>query len=197
MRLPPIAPSDLSPERKSLYDNMLAVIGSNLDDDRALIVQDDQGALLGPWNAWIHEPGVGSAIWTLSKAVMTKTTLPENLRQIAILTVGAHFKAMYEIYAHATLSVPLMGEDKVICIIRGSNLDVLTATERLVLDVSSSLVKGGPLSEALYAEAVQTLGSYGTWELIHLVAFYAFVSVSLNGFDVSAPSSSVVAAALK
>lgn len=197
MRLPPIPPNELSPKARPLYDDILAAIGSKLDNSGALTVQDSRGALLGPWNSWIHEPEVGSAVWTLSRAMMTKTTLPQNLRQIAILTVGSHFKAAYELYAHVTLSVPLMGEEKAKAIIHGTNLSELTATEQLVLHVSKALMAGGPLSDALYADAVKVLGQHGTWELIHLVAYYSFISVSLNGLDVPAPTSSLVTEVLK
>jgi 4-carboxymuconolactone decarboxylase len=29
----------------------------------------DNGALLGPWNPWLHEPKFGKLIWELTKAL--------------------------------------------------------------------------------------------------------------------------------
>ena len=60
MRLPLIAPADLTPEQKALYDDMRKGIASNFNAFKA--VRDD-GALMGPWNPWLHEPGIGKAIW--------------------------------------------------------------------------------------------------------------------------------------
>jgi aromatic ring hydroxylase len=40
------------------------------------------------------------AIWDLTLAMTANASLPDNVRQIAILVVGARFDAAYEIYAH-------------------------------------------------------------------------------------------------
>ena len=48
MRLPLIAPADLTPEQKSLYDDMRKGIASNFN---AFKVQRDDGALMGPWKS--------------------------------------------------------------------------------------------------------------------------------------------------
>ena len=58
MRLPLIAPADLTPEQKALYDDMRKGVASNFNAFKA--VRND-GALMGPWNPWLHEPGIGKA----------------------------------------------------------------------------------------------------------------------------------------
>src|SRR5450631_2573352 len=97
MRLPLIAPADLSAEQKPLYDDMRKGIASNFN---AFVVEREDGALMGPWNPWLHEPAIGKAIWELTLAMTRGAVLPDNVRQIAILVVGARFDAAYEIYAH-------------------------------------------------------------------------------------------------
>src|SRR5476649_2205372 len=101
MRLPLIAPQDLTPEQKALYDNMRKGISSNFND---FIAVREDGALMGPWNQWLHEPGIGKAIWDLTLAMTANATLSDNVRQIAILVVGARFDAAYEIYAHISVA---------------------------------------------------------------------------------------------
>ena len=86
MRLPLIAPKDLTAEQKPLYDDMRKGIASNFN---AFKVEREDGALMGPWNPWLHEPGIGKAIWDLTLAMTANATLPDNARQIAILVVGA------------------------------------------------------------------------------------------------------------
>ena len=90
MRLALIAPADLTPEQKSLYDDMQKGISSNFN---AFIAQRDDGALMGPWNPWLHEPAIGKAIWNLTLAMTANSKLPENVRQVVILAVGARFDA--------------------------------------------------------------------------------------------------------
>ena len=101
MRLPLIAPADLTPEQKALYDDMRKGIASNFNAFKA--VRDD-GALMGPWNPWLHEPGIGKAIWDLTLAMTANATLADDVRQIVILVVGARFDAAYEIYAHIAVA---------------------------------------------------------------------------------------------
>src|SRR5258707_9578786 len=96
MLLPLIAPADLTSEQRPLYDAMRKGIASNFN---AFKVEREDGALMGPWNPWLHEPAIGKAIWDLTLAMTANATL-DNVRQIAILAVGARFDAAYEIYAH-------------------------------------------------------------------------------------------------
>src|SRR5712672_589159 len=101
MRLPLIPPADLTPEQKPLYDAMRKGIASNFN---AFKVEREDGALMGPWNPWLHEPAIGKAIWDLTMAMTANASLPDNVRQIAILVVGARFGAAYEIYAHIAVA---------------------------------------------------------------------------------------------
>ena len=101
MRLPLIPPAELTPQQKSLYDEMRKGIASNFN---AFKVEREDGALMGPWNPWLHEPQIGGAIWDLTLAMTANAVLKDNVRQIAILAVGAHFKAAYELYAHIAVA---------------------------------------------------------------------------------------------
>src|ERR1700761_144941 len=101
MRLPLIPPQQLSPQQRALYDDMQKGMKSNFNAFRNLA---DDGSLIGPWNAWLHEPVIGGAIWNLTKAMTMEASLPDSVRQVAILVVGAHFHAAYELYAHVAVA---------------------------------------------------------------------------------------------
>jgi 4-carboxymuconolactone decarboxylase len=59
MRLPIIPPAELSAEQKPLYDDMRQGITANF---QGFVNIRDDGALLGPWNPWIHEPKFGKPV---------------------------------------------------------------------------------------------------------------------------------------
>src|ERR1700761_9380670 len=101
MRLDPIAPEALTAEQKALYDEMRKGIASSFNAFKA---EREDGALMGPWNPWLHEPQIGKAIWDLTLAMTANASLKDNVRQIVILVVGARFDAAYEIYAHITVA---------------------------------------------------------------------------------------------
>src|ERR1700712_6093815 len=101
MRLPLIPPDELTAEQRPLYEAMRKGIASNFN---AFKVEREDGALMGPWNPWLHEPAIGKAIWNLTLAMTANAVLPDPVRQIAILVVGARFDAAYELYAHIAVA---------------------------------------------------------------------------------------------
>ncbi len=185
MRLSLIPPDQLTPEQKPLYDDMKAGIESNFN---AFRTSSDEGALIGPWNAWLHEPEIGGAIWSLTKAMTAQASLPDPVRQIAILVVGAHFNAGYELYAHiAVAEREGMGEARLSTLVAGGRPADLSDQEGCAYDVAYALCGGGVLPEPCYRRAVALFGQHGANELIYLVGLYCLVSTTLNGFDVPVP----------
>ena len=185
MRLPLIAPQDLTPEQASLYDNMRKGITSNFND---FIAVREDGALMGPWNPWLHEPGIGKAIWDLTLAMTANATLADNVRQIAILVVGARYDAAYELYAHVAVAEKEgMSAERLAALVADLKPTDLSKEENVAFDFSYALSRGGVLPEPLYRLAIATFGQHGTNELIYLVGLYALVSTTLNGFNVPVP----------
>lgn len=186
MRLPLIAPDDrMTLEQHTLAADMKNGIRQNFKGFTAI---KNDGALLGPWNPWLHYPRYGRPVWELVKALSAAPVLPRPIREVAILVTGARFKAGYEIYAHVLLAeMRGLSDDKIATIIAGQRPPNLTADEALAYDLSSSLVGGGVLPELCYKRAVTAFGELGAAELIYLVGLYCMVSVTLSGFDVPVP----------
>jgi 4-carboxymuconolactone decarboxylase len=158
------------------------------DDFNAFKVEREDGALMGPWNPWLHEPGIGRAIWDLTLAMTANASLPDNVRQIAILVVGARFDAAYEIYAHvAVAEKEAMKAERLATLVANLKPDDLDPKESIAFDFAYALVRGGTLPEPLYRLAIKTFGQHGTNELIYLVGPYCLVSTTLNGFNVPVP----------
>jgi alkylhydroperoxidase family enzyme len=185
MRLPLIPPAELSAEQKNLYDSMRKGIASNFN---AFKVEREDGALMGPWNPWLHEPGIGKAIWDLTLAMTANAVLPDNVRQIAILVVGARYDAAYELYAHVAVAEKEgMSAERLSALVADLKPADLSKEENVAFDFSYALSRGGTLPEPLYRQAIATFGQHGTNELIYLVGLYALVSTTLNGFNVPVP----------
>jgi 4-carboxymuconolactone decarboxylase len=190
MRLPLIAPADLTDTQKPLYADMKKGIASNFNAFITVAPEGtpEAGALMGPWNPWLHEPRIGGAIWNLTKAMSMEATLPDAVRQIAILVTGAHFDAAYELYAHiAVAEQEGMSATRLATLVSGSRPSDLNAEEGVGYDVAYALVNGGVLPEPVYRLAVDTFGQHGANELIYLVGLYGLVSMTLNGFNVPVP----------
>jgi 4-carboxymuconolactone decarboxylase len=187
MRLPTIPPARLSAEQRALYDDMRAGIAKSF---QGFVSVGDDGALLGPWNPWLHEPHFGKPVWELTKAVADHPLLPAPVREVAILVTGAHFRSAYELYAHVVVAENRgLPDDKLACIVAGQRPADLTRQEAVAFDVASALVNGGVLPELTWRAAVKEFGPHGAAELTYLVGLYCMVSVTLNAFDVPVPES--------
>ena len=185
MRLPFIQPGALTPAQKPLYENMSANIRKYFNGFKAIA---DNGALMGPWNPWLHEPKFGKPIWELTLALSTSPSLPRTVREVAILVTGAKFHSAYELYAHVLAAEQKgLSDDKLSTIVAGQRPPDLTKEEAVAFDVASALVQQGVLPELTYRQAVAAFGTHGAAELIYLVGLYCLVSVTLNGFDVPVP----------
>jgi len=185
MRLPLIPSADLSAEQKPLYDDMRQGIAANF---HGFVNIRDDGALLGPWNPWIHEPRFGRPVWELTMAMASQPSLPATVREVAILVTGAHFRSAYELYAHVIVAEHRgLSDEKLATIVAGQRPTDLTRPEAVAYDVASALVNGGVLPELTWRAAVEQFGQHGAAELSYLIGLYCLVSVTLNTFDVPVP----------
>ncbi len=182
MRLPLIPPDRLSAQQRPLYDAFRKQIEGGFTGFKT--VRED-GALLGPWSVWIHEPQVGEGTRVLLESISGLKRLSDPVKQIAILAVGSRFKAAYELYAHAAVG----GRDglsaaKMAAVSVGQRPADLTAEEQVAFDVALGLLDGGVLPGPTYDAAREALGQPALNELIQLVGLYATVSITLNAYDV-------------
>ncbi len=182
MRLPTLPPDQLTAEQRALYDRNRAQIAQGFT---AFTTTRDDGALLGPWGVFLHEPAVGQAHYDQIAAITAMKRLSPAAKQVAILVVGARFKAAYELYAHAaTASAEGMDPTKIATLAAGGRPLNLTPDEACAFDVASSLLDGGVLPGAVYRAARERLGQGALSELVLWVGTYAQVSITLNAFDV-------------
>jgi 4-carboxymuconolactone decarboxylase len=103
------------------------------------------GTILGPWSAWLHDPKLSTAIWSVTKGMMRFRHLLEVSWQIVILVVGTRFRAAYEIYVRAAVARGVgVTEDQIATITAGS--DQRTSPKAQVAnDVAAGLLNGGSL----------------------------------------------------
>lgn len=185
MRLNPIPPVEFSPEQRALFEQIQDITQGR---DRGFTMAREDGAMLGPYNAMLHFPMYGSAVWAVNTALSKHTTLPKAVHEIAILVTGSRFSARYEIYAHEfTAAKAGLSLSQVSALAAGSRPANLSEEEGIAFDVAMALSRGAQLPESTYQAASTAFGKDGIAELVYLVGFYSMISVLLNGFDVPVP----------
>jgi 4-carboxymuconolactone decarboxylase len=174
-------------QRSSLDDTGTALWDS-ITSTRGAAVQNDEGGLIGPFNAWVSAPDVGTRLADLGATLRFGTSIDRRLLELAIITIGARWKAEFEWWAHSRMARDNgVAPEIVDAIARGDEPQFTADDERAVHAVAKELGATGTLDAATYAAAHGHLGDQGMIELVSLCGYYTLVSFTLNAFDVALP----------
>jgi alkylhydroperoxidase family enzyme len=183
-RLPALRPDDLTDEQRDVYD---AIVGGPRPGHVFSFV-DDEGRLLGPFNAMLYSPAVGDALQGLGAALRFRTSFTKREREIATLVVAAHLRADYEWYAHERVGRRAGLTDAELAALRAAVEPVLPdARERIVYEAARALAVDGDLTGPVFTEATATLGRPAVVELVTLVGYYSALALQMRVFRVGVP----------
>jgi 4-carboxymuconolactone decarboxylase len=179
-RLPYLQRDDLDDAGKAVWDG--------LESSRGRSLVNEEGGLVGPFNAWVHAPVVGRRLSGLGATLRFETSIERRLLELAIIVVAAHWKAEFEWWAHARMALEHgVGAEIVDAIGRGDTPTFEAGDEALIYNLARQLVIGGGVDDVTYTGAVELLGHRGVVELVSLCGYYTLVSFTLNAFAVPLP----------
>ncbi|MGC1567797.1 MAG: hypothetical protein WA794_17460 [Trebonia sp.] len=162
-RIPYLRREELGPEGQQLWDGIV--------NGRGDLVVTADGGLAGPFNAFVTAPGAG-----------------RRLSEVAIITIGARWRAEFEWWAHAPMAREHGVAGAVVDAIgRGEDPPFEADDERAVYTVARQLGDAGRLDQETYDAAHRLLGDAGMVELVSLCGYYTLVSFLLNAFTVPLP----------
>ncbi len=146
------------------------------------------GALIGPFNALFLSPEVGDAIQQLGASIRYAISLPADLLEVAICTIGRHWRANFEFWAHARLAVNAgVSADAIEAIRDGRQPDFGDERQQTVYRFGRELIERQRVSDATYEALKGMIGERGVFEVASVMGYYALVSIGLNTFDVAMP----------
>ena len=179
-RLPYLRRDDLDDAGRAVWDG--------LESSRGRTVVNQDGGLVGPFNAWVHAPVVGRRLSGLGATLRFETSIQRRLKELAIIVVAAHWKAEFEWWAHARMARENGVADEIVDAIgRGEKPAFAADDEALVYDFAHQLMVSGRVDDPTYASSVELLGNQGVVELVSLCGYYTLVSFTLNAFTVPPP----------
>ena len=187
-RIPKLEPASLDGEQRALYDAIAG--GRRAQGPQLFRLTDAEGRLEGPFNAFLLQPRLGSALQALGSSVRYETGLDDRCREIAILVVAAHWQSDFEWYAHEAVGRSAGLGDAELTAIRDGRHDALGGREACVARTVAVLAARGDLGDAEYRDAAEQIGTAGLFELLTLVGYYATLALQLRVFRVPAPDAS-------
>ena len=170
-RLPRFEPPALDAEQRALYDAIAG--GRRAQGPQLFRLADADGRLEGPFNAFLLQPRLGSALQALGASVRYDTGLDD--------------RSDFEWYAHEAVGRAAGLGDAELAALREDRHAELAGRESVVARTAAALVTRGDLDDAEYGEAVGHIGPAGLFELLTLVGYYATLALQLRVFRVPAP----------
>ncbi len=176
MRLRKLALEDLSDAQRELFDR--------LSEGRTV----EGGHIGGPFDAWLKNPEMGRRIVGLGNMFRFRTAVDRRQIELAILMVGAEWRAQYEWFAHAPMAREAGLPDSVIdAIHRGERPAFDDARDEAAYDLVAELIATRRVSDKTYETARSLFDERGVAEIVNVAGYYVMVSMTLNTFDVPLP----------
>ena len=172
-RLPDLSPDVMSPEQRRVHDAILS---------------GPRGVVEGPLRVWLHSPELAERAQALGAFCRYGTSLPARLSELAILVTGAHWQAGFEWHVHAPIAVKA-GIDAVAveALRRGDTPHFAQEDEAAVYAFAAELLRTRKVSAAPYARAAAAIGARGVVDLVGVLGYYGFISMTINAFEVALP----------
>ncbi|KAK6510200.1 hypothetical protein TWF481_004916 [Arthrobotrys musiformis] len=193
-RFPPIVPESLSAPQKAIHDRLSSTIVPYFQN--IFTVHDPKsGALVGPYAQFLYLPeSVTNGYLAVGLALAEIPDFPIRCREVAILAIGEHYGAPFELYSHVRVARKVGFSDiQIQDMLEGRPPSGATEQEAVSWEVARALVGAGgtvpkgPLPQELWDRAENALGKVGAATLVHYSGYYAYTSVILNGTATPVP----------
>jgi 4-carboxymuconolactone decarboxylase len=180
-RLKTLGREDLDERQRAMWDNVLA-------GPRRAHLDDPASSLAGPFNAWLYSPVAGRRAGELGEELRFRISIPDHLKELAIVAAGARWRSEFEFFAHSRLARKLGIPDSVIDALRDGRRPMFEDEDQAaVYDLVQPLLSDGFVGEDAYANAQKRFGDRGVVELVMLACYYTMVSLTINAFAVPLP----------
>jgi 4-carboxymuconolactone decarboxylase len=148
-------------------------------------ISQSRGRVAGPFAALLHSPELASRIAAAGHYVRFDGPLPQDVREIAIITVARALDAQYEWAAHAVLARKAGVRDEVITAIRERKAPAgLRPEEAQVWGFADALIREHRVSDEDFAALQARFGLEGLVDLTAVVGYYAMIACALNAFGI-------------
>lgn len=183
-RIRMLTPGDLDDEQQSVYER----IAGGPRRKMGISLADDRGALIGPFNAYLHSPELGARLEAAGAGLRECTALLPRHREIAILVSARHHRAQFEWFAHAQIAEREgLARSIIDAIHAGEPPSFGDPADAAVFAFCVELTETHRVSDATFDAVASHLGERERVELVFVLGYYTLVSFTLNVFEVPVP----------
>ena len=186
-RLPLADPSALPDGQRELYDTVIKdFVPWGQKGGFKIATRDD--LLIGPFNAFLLNPEITKPLLAFDSALKNHTSFSERVREVIILTVGGVWASEYELYSHSIMARSAgISSEAIEALAAGEMPTDVAADELLAARLAHGISVSHHVSDELYAEARETFGEDGLYEIAALIGEFSATCAILNMFEVPVP----------
>lgn len=133
----------------------------------------------------MHSPSLAPGVLTLGDAVLQRNSLPDTLRELAVVRVGRVRGAAYEVHHHEKIARLVGLGDKALAATENGSAGELSGAEAAVLRATDLLLERHTLDVAAREELSAFLTVEQLADLVITVGFYELICGFLNTFEVT------------
>lgn len=157
----------------------------------AALIASPRGEVRGPFIPMMRSPMLMDRAQKLGEFLRYNCSIPERLREWAIIVTARFWQQSYEWHVHAPLALKAgVAQSSIAMLAQGQHPDTapdMAADERIVHDFCLTLHRDHVVDDALYAQARDLLGERGVIELTGICGYYALLAMMLNVARTPAP----------
>ena len=148
-------------------------------------ITSSRGRVSGPFSVLLNSPEVAGRAAHLGAYIRFDSTLPDDKRELAIITAAREFDCDYEWSAHSGLAQRAGVRDEAIQVVANrESVDSLTSDEATIISYGRELFQDHRISDATFNAAKEMLGEQGVTELTATMGYYGMLACALNAFEV-------------
>jgi 4-carboxymuconolactone decarboxylase len=163
-RFQPLTYEQMTPGQRKMTDQAVAQRGTG-----------------GSFNISVRDPDGGQLFFDMGDRVRFHMSVPDKLKELAIILTARYWGAQFEWLAHRRAAVQAgLSEDKVKAIAEGRRPAGMSADEEAVYNFITELFRTRQSADATFAAVKNVAGERGVVDLIVSAGYYQAVSMFMN-----------------
>ena len=163
-RFKPLPYEQMDPAQKKMAETMAAGRGPG-----------------GSFNIIVRSPDSGSLFYDMGERVRFHMSVPDKLKEIAILLTARYWTAHFEWQAHRRAAAQAgLSEEKIKAIAEGRRPAGMSSDEETVYNFVTELYKTKNVSDATFGALKNLVGERGVVDIVVTAGYYQVVSMGMN-----------------
>ncbi len=164
-RFPKLSTEQMTPEQRKVAE---------------VISAGPRGEVRGPYIALLHHPALAQHLQSLGEQLRWKSTLPQNLVELAVLVTARRWTCQHEWLVHEQLARKAGLDGAIIEAIRMHREPKAEGDEALVYYFCRDAHDTGRVSDEAFEAVKARFGLEGAIELLVLSGYYTLMAMVLN-----------------